>query len=276
MQSKRALLISLVLAVLAVALMYFYTNKKIDLITRRYKPGIVVVASKNIPQNTILDETMLEYKRIPEPFIEPNAIMDKAQRVGYLTAITIKQGEQITEQKLLSLSERISSIIPKGMRAITLSVNEITGVGGLLRPKDNVDIIGIFRTQGKTGRVADSAEAVTLLQNVRVLSVGRFYSIESIPTGKDTPARTSGGVNFSNITVLLTPRQAMDLALAQDLGSITLSLRPRFDYDPPRKDSNLRNKSSTPSSATGLSKKLNISPGPRWLEERGGQTTWVR
>jgi pilus assembly protein CpaB len=291
MHSKIALLISLLIGLVAVGFMYVYIKGRISLVEDRYKPYAVLVASdKPIDQSTMIDESMLELKKIPEPYVEPDAINMplregiedsellslKTRAVGFLAAINIKPGEQITQQKLLNIANYLSPSIPKGQRAMTISVNEISGVAGLVRPSDRVDIIGIFKTQDSKRKYTKSSKAVTILQNVQVLAVGRFYTLESIPAGGKSKSVDSGGVNFSNITVLLTPRQSMKLALAQDLGNLTLTLRPKFDYVPPRINDDLKNKPVQPYEATGIKEPLQISPQPKWLEQRGGSSLWAR
>ncbi len=292
MQSKRALLIAVVFGALAVVLMLFYTKERIKLVEGRYKPYVVVVAAKDIRQNTIIDESMLEFKKIPEPFVEPNALaisLDqlgamseedlinlKSQRVGYIAAIPIKQDEQITEQKLRNISDNVSASIPKGRRAMTIAVTEITGVAGLIRPADRVDIIGMFNTVDRKTNLANDTTAVTVLQNVEVLSVGRYYTIESVPSGSAKKEdRAPGDISFSNITLLLTPKDCMKLSLAQSIGNLTLTLRPKFDYVPPDKLKG-DNKKMKSQDATGINKPLQISPQPKWIEQRGSASTWVR
>jgi pilus assembly protein CpaB len=281
MRSKRALFIAIILAIVAVMLMYWYTQQKIGIYSKRYNPIQVVIAAKNIDPGTILDESLLELRMIPEPFKEPDAVTDDpAQSTGYIAAIGIMEGEQITENKLIRPESIISGYIPKGKRAFTIAINEITGVAGLIRPKDRVDIIGIFKTLEERTKVVGNAESVTLLQNVEVLQVGRTYRIESLPvgaTGKGSGSSSGqSDLNFTNITLLLTPRECMDIGLAQEIGTLTLTLRPKFDYDPPRIEPELKSERSRPSAVTGIKEQIDIAPGPKWLEQRGERSLWVR
>ena len=71
----------------------------------------------------------------------------------------------------------ISPLIPEGLRACTIPVNEVTGVGGHIRNGDTVDIIGTFRTLGEK-RIVKDLEAVTLFQNVAVLATGKNYRFD--------------------------------------------------------------------------------------------------
>ena len=281
MRSKRALIISAILALAAVLLIYMAVQKKVGYYSEKYKQLPVVVAAKNIPQNTIIDESMLGIKMVPAPYIEPNAILEDTAKVAdkrFIAAITIKEGEQINEQKLLRPEAKISGYIPKGKRALTIAINEVTGVAGLIRPGDKIDIIGVFKTLEEKTKVVGNAESITILQNVEVLSIGRNYMFESFPSSskdKSEPAK-QGEINFSNITLLLTPREAMDLTLAQELGTLTLTLRSQFDDTQQSVNPELKNQRSNPSSVTGIKEKIDISPGPKWLEQRGERSLWTR
>jgi len=276
MRNKRALLIALLLGGLAVLLMYVYTQKKINNIVGKYEPKKVVIAAKPIYQNTIIDESMLEYQLIPKPFVEPEAILSFERATNYVSAINMLPGEQITNQKLIGMENRPAAAITGRKRAFTLSINEITGVGGHIRPGNFIDIVGIFKTVDKKTGFANNAEAVTVMQNVKVLSVGRYYMLESVPIpGKTKTQKRPDKINFSNVTVEVTPRQAMKLALAQELGTISLTLR-SLQNPNPIPDKTLKNKRVTPQEVTGIKKDLQISPAPRWLEQRGGRGSWSR
>lgn len=279
MRSKRALLFAIIFAAVAVLLVNFYIQKRIAFYTERFQKEAIVVAAKDILQSEkINDESYFELKMIPLPYIEPGAIKENlSARIGYVAAVPIKEGEQITEQKLLRPGEVMSSSIPKGKRAFTIAINDITGVAGKIRPGDKVDIIGLFKTVDERTKTADKAEAVTILQNITVFSVGRTYVLESMPRGSEEKAGPNANdVNFSNVTLLLSPRQAMDIALAQEIGTLALSLRPKFDTEPPEIIPELKENRSTPSSVTGIKEKMDISPGPKWLEQRGEKSLWVR
>ena len=96
-------------------------------------------------------------------------------------------------------------------RAVSIDVNERSAVGMWVRPNDHVDVLGTFRDPNSNQIVA-----VTLLQNVIVLA-----------TGQTTAATqsTSRDVEYGTVTLLVLPEEAEILVLAQELGSLYLSLR---------------------------------------------------
>ena len=105
----------------------------------------------------------------------------------------------------------IAALLPDGMRAATVSINDVSGVAGFVKPNDTVDVL-ITRQ----GLGPDSAERVTdvLLQNIRVIAMD-----QNAANGDGTP------VVSRTATMEVTPIEAQKLALGQQLGSLSLVLR---------------------------------------------------
>lgn len=100
-------------------------------------------------------------------------------------------------------------------RAITINVDNSTGVGGLLRPNDHVDLLGTFRFPAENkGNLPDTV-TLTVLQNVTLLAVGQQYGVGA----------PGGTRSYANITVAVSPDEAEFLVFAQEKGKITVSLR---------------------------------------------------
>ncbi len=107
------------------------------------------------------------------------------------------------------------------MRALALPVDKVASFGGLLKPKDHVDILGTFQKPGE-----GDVETVTLLQNVAVLAVGgRLGSGREVSKGNRREARVS------TVTALVTPEEAELLVFAQDRGSLSLTMRNEEDVN---------------------------------------------
>lgn len=128
---------------------------------------------------------------------------------GRIVLRAIEENEPILRAKVTGFGERatISAQLTPGMRAFTLQIDTVSGVAGFLLPNDRVDI---FLT--RTG--ADGLTADLIMQNVKVIAVDQFSEQES---NRARVARTA--------TVEVTPDDAQKLALAQQLGRISLSLR---------------------------------------------------
>ena len=104
----------------------------------------------------------------------------------------------------------LATVIPAGMRAVSVKVNEVVGVAGFVLPGMRVDVLVTVRPPGDAG-----ARIATILQNVPVLSAGQ--QIQADASGK--------AVNVPVVTLLVTPEQAEILTLAGNEGKIQLVLR---------------------------------------------------
>jgi pilus assembly protein CpaB len=212
----------------------------------------VVVASKDIAARTELTGEMLSVKKVPEDEALRGAFTDTEQVAGQVTRQDILEGEQVTATKIgpQTKTEReggLSFVIPQGMRAFSIQVDETSAVGGLILPGDLVDIIAIFDKAD-----FDVDKAVTLLQNIEVLAVAQ-ESQESIPAPTSEEAAQATATPESNgtaeqaasngaslgtrpedaepnpkartVTLAVSPEQAQLLALTQARGELALALR---------------------------------------------------
>ena len=115
----------------------------------------------------------------------------------------------------------LSQVIPQGLRAVSLSVSD-SSVANLIRPGDRVDVLVVSnsRMPPAPGRVFPPAEAMTILENIPVLSVGAA-TVAGGGTKSNGPARM--------VTLAVTPRQAAMVGLIHAVGVEYLSLRPADD-----------------------------------------------
>jgi len=112
-----------------------------------------------------------------------------------------------------------------GYRAATIAVDQITGVAGLMRPGDRVDVLATiaYAMPGSSSRAA--VETITLMENIKVLATDSQTNMPSSPyTRASRPDRTGG---YSSVTLELTPAETRILTLAQSQasGRLTLTLR---------------------------------------------------
>lgn len=122
----------------------------------------------------------------------------------------------------------LSADIRPGYRAVSINVNVSSSVSGMVRPGDNVDVIGTFNFPDDTGKIKRGDPVTcTILQKVLVLATGG-------ETGKSRPPATLGvssiAVGYSTVTLAVTPREAEMLAFAEQIkGRLVLTLRNRSD-----------------------------------------------
>ncbi|MCE3235834.1 MAG: cpaB [Vampirovibrio sp.] len=129
-----------------------------------------------------------------------------SQAVGKIVKAPIMKGEPLEMNKLLDAGGYVT--VQDGMRAITINVDAIGGLNGALIPGSHVDVL-------TTVTKNDSSVTRTLLQNIQVVSVGN-----SSGSGAAKPA-TAG----LPVTLIVTPKQAELLTLANTLGAFHLTLR---------------------------------------------------
>ena len=134
---------------------------------------------------------------------------------GSVARVTILEGEPITEKKLIQAGRGgvLAAILPRGKRAVSTKIRKDTAVGQMVLPNDHVDVILTQRKTNRTGQQEFVAD--TLFRNIRVLAIGQTIEV------KDDKKSLTGEV----ATLELTPRQAEMLALANEMGTISLTLR---------------------------------------------------
>ena len=133
-------------------------------------------------------------------------------------------GEPIREAKLVNAkgSGFMAAILPSGMRAVSTQISPETGAGGFILPNDHVDVI--LTRRDREAEKATGAEvhvSETILNNIRVLAIDQ--TVEEKNGQKVVVGKTA--------TLELTPRQAETLALAQQLGTLSLALRSITDAE---------------------------------------------
>lgn len=197
-----------------------------------YKPPVpVVAAAKDLPPETTIDASHLTTIGVPPPFIQPYAVRSPNEVVGLVTTAAIAEGEQLLTNKLrrpeaAPMTPRdatLSTLTPKGKRAITIAVDSITGVGGFVRPGDKVDILWTLKLPGAPQQ-GDQVATLTLFQDVPVLAVGG--EMAGRPASRDGQAAPSSSFT---VTLAMTPQETSSLLFAREQGRIQLSLRPKLE-----------------------------------------------
>ncbi len=174
----------------------------------------VVVAKQNIPVRTRIQESMLQVKEMPETAVPEGAIKDFSAILNEPARVSIFAGDVLTQQKLFGerSDEGFLGTIPPDCRAVSISVNNITGVAGFAKPGDYVDLLLVENDNY-------SATSNILLQNVPLLSINQSMSA--------TSADGSEAINNPTIaTFALRPAEALKLVSAAKMGEIYLMLRP--------------------------------------------------
>jgi pilus assembly protein CpaB len=203
--------LGLVAAISAKALMHTHPAPQP---TGDLKP--VVVAKATLSPGSLLKTEDLTIARATAELASDQVFADRALLVGRVTSERIVKGEPITEAVLApaGVGEGLQALVPEGMRAVTVEVNEFTGLAGFLVPGCRVDIVA--RVHGEDGEL----QSRMVVQNMRVQAVG------SRTTGLNDPVP---GEPVRSVTLLGTPREVEALDLAGASGGLRLVLRAGSD-----------------------------------------------
>lgn len=221
--NKTALIVALICASIASVLVYqtMKQNSKPKVI--EVPKTAVVCAKAFIPARTIITQDQVEVKSIPQEAVNKDSALKLEDVVGLVTKSDLIQGEQINLNRLLRKGEQVglSFMIPPGMRAITIAVNEVAGVAGFVKPGERVDVIGTLDSQ--------NTESVswTVVQDVEVLAVAQDMG-EPV---KDNKNQAKDAKVSTSVTLCVTPYQAQKIALAEEKGALRLTLRPALSEE---------------------------------------------
>jgi pilus assembly protein CpaB len=189
----------------------------------------VVVADDVVPQGTVLKLTDLATMEVYKSGLRGDVIT-KAQAkllVGRKTAFPLERRKPISWSDIEGGSPKLGSlsrIIQHGMRAVSLSIGGASGVSGMLRPGDRIDLLGTFSFPAPGAAGEMESVTLTVLQDVTLLATGQQLASDM---GRTT-SRNSGGYN--TITLEVTAEEAEVLVFAQNLkGRLYASLRNNAD-----------------------------------------------
>jgi len=228
LKNPKALLIALALAILATSAQCRYVKQREVTLLELTEPRQVIVSRQNIREGDRLDETMFEVQAIPAKYVQPKAIGEIDAVLGQIASAPISEGEQLMANKLLRANEAgLAWKVSKRSRAVAIPVNEVTAVGGHIRPRNFVDVLGTFDF-GQDDKV--EMRTITLFQNVWVLAVGSDLGHPALVAGEAEQSGTTKDNNYT-ISLALSPADAQKLVLAQSIGDLTLTLRGRFETE---------------------------------------------
>lgn len=216
-KGKTALGVALGLGLAAALLAYQTIQRTQSEITRGWHLKPMVVAARDIEEGSVLDYDMLARMDAPEQFITGSVVEPKQieKVIGQRLMVPLQRGDPILWSHFYSEGtfERMSRIVTKRGRAISLDISGAMGVAGWVRPGDRVDILGTF-TDPKDGQLA----SVTLMQDVVVLATGGMSAgAAKVP---DERLKT-----YASVTLMVLPEEAEILNLAAELGKLRLTLR---------------------------------------------------
>lgn len=180
-------------------------------------PGVdVVVAANDISVGSKVTEGDVKVVRYTAADLPANAFHLKTSVIGRGAILPIARGEFFLPSKLAgeNAGSGMQSLIPTGMRAVSVRVNEVIGVAGFVVPGTRVDVLLTGNPSG-----APEQQTTTVLENVAVIATGQKLERNTAGEPQVTPV----------ITLLVSPDDAQKLTLATTQGKIQLALRNPLD-----------------------------------------------
>lgn len=219
MNRTRLMLIGVVaLALGAFVSFLVYRNLKASTATDN-RPGVdVVVATDDLQVGARIEDRDVKLVRFPEADLPPRSYRHMSSVVGRGVVQTISKGEFILPNKLAgeNAGSGLPSLIPPGMRAVSVRVNEVVSVAGFVTPGTRVDVL---LTGSPGGGGSGEQQTSTVLENVAVIAAGPKLERNANGDPESTPV----------ITLLVSPDDAQRLTLASTQGRIQLALRNPLD-----------------------------------------------
>jgi len=177
----------------------------------------VVVAADDIQVGAKLDTHDVRVISLP-PTDLPSGYYSRATQVlGRGAVLPMSKGEFILPGKLAAVNAGagLPSMIPPGMRAVSVRVNDVVSVAGFVQPGTRVDVLATGEGSGS----GSERQTTTVLENVAVIAVGKSLDRTATADAQTAPV----------ITLLVSPDDAQKLALVSQEGRIQLSLRNPLD-----------------------------------------------
>jgi pilus assembly protein CpaB len=206
--------LALVVGVIAAMAANRFLSARIDAIEARNRTAMVevVVAKVDLPKGESIGPANVALRAIPRDYAHSNALTNNSfgSAIGRKLAYNIKGGEMLLSSMLeADKPATFSARVGIGWRAMTVAVDEINSISGLLEPGDVIDLIAGLERKG-------NKLTMPLLQGVQVIATGQRLA--------DDPL-TGERKQYATVTLNVTPSQAITLIAARDGGKITALLR---------------------------------------------------
>ncbi len=214
------LIVGIILGLVVVFMVHGLINnlmRRIQLLSEEKGLVEVVVAKRDIPRETTITADMVSMEIVNRNTLQQGDLVSLSSVIGQLTESDILKGQYVNSKMIRSASsaQYLSQTIPVGMRAMTIPVDKISAVEGLIKPGDHVDIVATFAVPSAGG--GTTPIVVTAFQGVKVLATDRNISKYKISQSPGT------------ITLALTPEDVKNLTYILEWGQVKLVLRAPLD-----------------------------------------------
>ncbi|MDH3234901.1 MAG: Flp pilus assembly protein CpaB [Alphaproteobacteria bacterium] len=178
--------------------------------------NFVLVAKVNLPAGTFLKKNHMAWQAWPSDSLHSSYLRRRGFQEKSMFGVVVRKhiaaGQPITSGSIVKPGQRgfMAAVLNPGMRAVSISTNSVSSVAGFAFPGDRVDILLTHRIGGRRGRLVSE----TMMTGVRILAIDQ----------KVTDGNQKAKVG-KTVTIEVTPRQAEVMAVAANLGRLSLALR---------------------------------------------------
>ena len=203
------ILIALIFAAIAAWLATRWMQTSVAAVdaSKLYLSNVVIVA-RDVPLGKRIESADIKVVRTVGSSIPPDAFTQAEAAIGHVSKSALLAGEILIDRRLSNYSggSALAAVLAPGMRAVTVRVDDVIGVGGFVLPENRVDVVAAFQE-------GNSSQAETILQDIRVLAVDQ----------RSDPG-TNEALLVRAVTLEVTPAGAEKIAAAQQRGRIQLTL----------------------------------------------------
>jgi pilus assembly protein CpaB len=218
MKRKRLLMIGATALLLAAAVTFGF-NRLLAVNAARHATVSVVVAATDLAVGARIDPTSVRLAAMPAGELPAGVFHNLADVVGRGVTVPMTQNETVLSSKIAGehAGAGLPAVIPDGMRAVSVKVNDVISVAGFVMSGTHVDVL----LTGNPTKDNDPGKTMTttVLENVQVLAAGTKLEPDAKGQAQNVPV----------ITLQVSPDDAQKLTLASTQGKIQLALRNPLD-----------------------------------------------
>lgn len=245
MATRVAMVLAVVLGIVAALGMRAWIQRERQEVEKDFDPVEITVAARNLKKGDIIAPRVLTAKLIPRNLVVGGMIPKSEQELyaGRILMENVMTGEPVFRQLLETRSEKrltLESEVRPGRRAVTLRVDQVTGVAGLIRPGDYIDILATYNVHPSPAAQPAAAQpargqrpgsAPILEQEMRTIYLLQAVRVIAVDSRTMDIATRSRASQYRTITVEVDPWDAMRLVNAQNQAMLQMLLRSPADVE---------------------------------------------
>lgn len=195
------------------------------------EPIKVLVAQRDLKQGMSAEELItkgyVKLEAVPRRFVPEDALSSDRMIQNRVLGVSVTAGEQLTDSKFIfPTGAGLAYNVPDDLVAISVKVDEVSGVGGMIKPGDTVTLFANYKPENNLAK----ARTATVLPRARVLAVGSTMNAPDVTQpaegggGELLSGGSSDGAMYKTVTLAVSPKDAASVAFAQANADIQLAL----------------------------------------------------